>query len=151
MLLFLLQNVRGHKIKQAKAAVAARRAELKKQKKDPEEIKAELKELKENLLTYKESVASLLERLGTDKYRVSGKYIHFPKLNKDLKQAAEALLKMGIISKYYESVGNTGGRVCNFVINDRWLINEARKIRALLPPDEAKDMEGAEEEEAPES
>lgn len=154
MLLFLLQSIRGGYIKHSNAIIAARRKELKKEKREPDEIKAELAELKEATLTYKESITSILERLGTDRYKdKKGRktYTHYAKLNQDLKQAADALLKMGIITKYYESIGSSGDRVCNFVINDRWLINEAKRIKALLPPDEAKDMEDVQEEEAAES
>lgn len=145
MLLFLLQSVRGNYIKHSKAIVAAKRRELLKEKKDREEIKEELAALRKDTLTYKESITSILERLGTDKYKDKGKYLRLNVINKDLKQATDALIKMGIISDYYESIGSSGDRVCNFVINDKWLTDEANRIKALLPPDEAKKMEDLEE------
>jgi hypothetical protein len=52
---------------------------------------------------------------------------------------------MGIISEYYETLGSSGDKVCNFVINDRWLIDEANRIKALLSPEEANKMEDVEE------
>lgn len=151
MLLFLLQSVRGNYIKHSKASVAAKRKELKKEKKDEADIKEELAALRKATLTYKESITSLLERLGTEKYKDKGKYIRLNVVNKDLKQATDALIQMGIITEYYETTGASGDRVCNFVINENWLRDEANKIKALLPPDEAKKMgEGAEEIEAEE-
>lgn len=141
MLLFLLQSVRGNYIKHSKARVAARKKELLKEKKDKEEIKEELAALRKYTLTYKESITSILERLGTDKYKDKGKYIRLNVLTKDLKQATDALIKMGIISEYYESLGSSGDKVCNFVINDRWLKDEANRIKSSLPLDEAKKME----------
>jgi len=134
MLLFLLQSVRGSFITHANNIVADREKELRKAKKDKEEIKKVLAALKESSLTYREGVTSILERLDTNKYKDKGKYINYTKLNKDLKQAADALLSMGIISKYYESTGSTGGRICNFVINDDWIVDESNKIKASLPP-----------------
>lgn len=77
----------------------------------------------------------------TRKYKDKGKYIRLNVLTKDLKQATDALIKMGIISEYYESLGSSGDKVCNFVINDRWLKDEANRIKSSLPPDEAKKME----------
>ena len=141
MLLFLLQLVRGNHITHSKAIVAARRKELKKEKKEPKEMEAELAELKRNALTYKESVASLLERIDTKKYKDKGKYLRWNVLIKDLKQATDALIKMGIITEYYETIGASGERVCNFVINDKWLINEANKIKKLLPHPDHEDGE----------
>lgn len=146
MLLFLLQSVRGNYIKHSKASVAARRKELKKEGKENEEIKEELEALRKSSLTYKEGITSLLERLGTNKYKVGKKYTNYTKVSTDLKQATDALIKMGIISEYYETTGATGDKVCNFVINDRWLIDEANRIKALLPPEEANKMEDVEEE-----
>ena len=145
MLLFLLQSIRGNYVKHSQASVAAKKKELLKEKIDKEEIKQELAALRKATLTYRESITSLLERIGTDKYRVNKKYIHASKLAKDLKQATEALIKIGIISEYYETLGSSGDKVCNFVINDRWLIDEANRIKALLPPEEAKKMEDVKE------
>ena len=145
MLLFLLQNVRGNHISHSKRIVADRRRELLKEKKDKEEIKGELEALRKDTLTYKESITSLLERLGTEKYKDKGRYIRLNVVKKDLKQATDALIKMGIISEYYETLGSSGDKVCNFVINDRWLIDEANRIKALLSPEEANKMEDVEE------
>lgn len=144
MLLFLLQSVRGNYIKHSKAIVAAKRRELLKEKKDREEIKEELAALRKDTLTYKESITSILERIEGKRYR-KGKYLNYTYISKDLKQATEALIKMGIISDYYESIGSSGDRVCNFVINDKWLTDEANRIKALLSSDEAKKMEDLEE------
>ena len=62
-------------------------------------------------------------------------------MNKDLKQAKDALLKMGIISDFYESTGSSGDRVCNFVINENWLQDQANRIKNLLPPSEQGESE----------
>jgi len=145
MLLFLLQSVRGNHISHSKRIVADRRRELLKEKKDKEEIKGELEALRKDTLTYKESITSLLERLGTEKYKDKGRYIRLNVVKKDLKQATDALIKMGIISEYYETLGSSGNKVCNFVINDRWLIDEANRIKALLSPEEANKKEDVEE------
>ena len=134
----------GNYIKHSKAIVAAKRRELLKEKKDREEIKEELAALRKDTLTYKESITSILERIEGKRYR-KGKYLNYTYISKDLKQATEALIKMGIISDYYESIGSSGDRVCNFVINDKWLTDEANRIKALLPPDEAKKIQDLEE------
>ena len=134
MLLFLLQSVRGNFIAHANRIAADREKELRKAKKDKAEIEREVEALRRSSLTYKESVTSILERLGTDKYKDKGKYLRLNVINRDLKQATDALKKMGIISDFYESSGSTGDRVCNFVINDKWLADEAERIKALLPP-----------------
>ena len=136
MLLFLLQNVRGNFITHSKSIVAAKRKELLKDKREAQEIERELAALKRSTLTYKESIISLLERIDSNKYKDKGKYLRFNVLTKDLKQATDALIKMGIISEYYESTGSSGDRVCNFVINEKWLIDEANRIKSLLPPSE---------------
>ena len=52
-------------------------------------------------------------------------------ISKDLKQATDALIKIGIISEYYESLGSSGDKVCNFVINDKWL-SEDLSLRKIL-------------------
>lgn len=135
MLLFLLQNVRGNFITHSKSIVAAKRKELLKDKREAQEIERELAALKRSTLTYKESIISLLERIDSKRY-TKGKYLRFDNLNKDLKQATDALIKMGIISEYFESTGSSGDRVCNFVINEKWLIDEANRIKSLLPPSE---------------
>lgn len=134
MLLFLLQSVRGNFIAHANRIAADREKELRKAKKDKAEIEREVEALRRSSLTYKESVTSILERLGTDKYKDKGKYLRLNVINRDLKQATDALKKMGIISDFYESSGSTGDRVCNFVINDKWLADEAERIKALTPP-----------------
>ena len=145
MLLFLLQNVRGNYITHSKKIVAARRKELLKEKREAQAIEKELASLKESTLTYKESIISLLERIDSNKYKDKGKYLRFNVLSKDLKQATDALIKMGIISKYYESTGSTGDRVCNFVINENWLIDEANRIKNLLPPSEQEESDTQED------
>lgn len=153
MLLFLLQSVRGNYIKHSKKSVEAREKELvqakkgRLQEKDKKEIKEELAALRKATLTYKESITSLLERIEGKRYR-KGKYLNYTYISKDLKQATDALKKIGIISEYYESLGSSGDKVCNFVINDKWLSEEAKKIRALLPPDANKteDVEETEQE-----
>ena len=143
MLLFLLQSVRGNYIKHSKKSVEAREKELvqakkgRLQEKDKKEIKEELAALRKATLTYKESITSLLERIEGKRYR-KGKYLNYTYISKDLKQATDALKKIGIISEYYESLGSSGDKVCNFVINDKWLSEEAKKIRASLPPDANK-------------
>lgn len=144
MLLYLLQSVRGNYIKHSKASVAAKRKELLKEKRDVEEIKEQLEALRKSTLTYKESITSLLERIEGKRYRI-GKYYNHKYITQDLKQATEALLSVGIISEYYESLGSSGDKVCNFVINDRWLIDEANRIKALPHPEEASKMVSVEE------
>lgn len=144
MLLFLLQSIRGNYVKHSQASVAAKKKELLKEKKDKEEIKQELAALRKATLTYRESITSLLERIEGKRYR-KGKYYNHTYIAQDLKQATEALIKIGIISEYYETLGSSGDKVCNFVINDRWLIDEANRIKALLPPEEAKKMEDVKE------
>lgn len=144
MLLFLLQSIRGNYVKHSQASVAAKRKELLKEKRDKEEIKQELAALRKATLTYRESITSLLERIEGKRYR-KGKYYNHTYIAQDLKQATEALIKIGIISEYYETLGSSGDKVCNFVINDRWLIDEANRIKALLPPEEAKKMEDVKE------
>lgn len=131
MLLFLLQKVRGNHITHAKKAVEERGRELRKKKVNAQDVEKELDTLRRKILTYKESITSLLERVGGNKYKDKGKYIRLNVINKDLKQATDALLKIGIISEYYETKGVTGDKVCNFVINDMWIVEEANKIKQL--------------------
>ena len=140
MLLYLLIGVRGNHISHSEKAVKAKRKELQKEKRDAQEIERELAELKRSYLTYKESITSLLERIDSKRY-YKGKYLRFDNLNKDLKQAKDALLKMGIISDFYESTGSSGDRVCNFVINENWLQDQANRIKNLLPPSEQGESE----------
>lgn len=145
MLLFLLQSVRGNYITHAHRIAEAKRKELLKAKKNKEEIKAEVEALKKSKLTYKESIASILERIDSKKYIDKGKYLNRVKIDRDLKQATEALISMGIITEYYESIGSSGNKVCNFVINDKWLSQEAEKIKQLLPKEAADRIQEAEE------
>lgn len=144
MLLFLLQSVRGNYISHSEKIVAAKRKELKKEGKDKEETREELEALKKSTLTYKESITSLLERIECKRYK-KGKYFNHTHIAKDLKQARDALIKMGIITEYYETLGSSGDKVCNFVINEKWLIEEANRIKKLLPPEEAEIRQEAEE------
>lgn len=137
MLLFLLQGIRGNFISHSQRIVAEKRKELKKAKVETKEIKEELARLKKKTLTYKESIASLLERIDNKRYK-KGKYIRYDNLYKDLQQAVGALLQIGIISEYSETLGSSGDRVCNFVINENWLIDEANRIKQLLPPKQKK-------------
>ena len=134
-LLFTLQELRGNFISHSKDIVTERRKELKKAKVETQQIEEELTKLRRDTLTYKEGITSLLK--GIEKYNVISKkgkkYLNRAKLNKDLQQAKDALLRMGIISEYYETTGSSGEKVCNFVINDNWLINEADKIKRSLP------------------
>ena len=138
MLLFLLQSIRGNFITHSQRIVADRRKELRKAKKEPQDIEAELAELKKSTLTYKEGITSLLERIESKRYK-KGKYFRHDNISKDLKQATEALIKIGIISEYYETIGSSGDKVCNFVINENWLIDEANRIKQLLPPSEQEE------------
>lgn len=140
MLLFLLQSVRGHYSKHAEDTIAAKRAELKKARKEAKEIEEELAKLKRERLTYKESITSLLERIDSKRY-TKGKYLRFDNLNKDLKQASEALIRIGIVSDYYETTGASGEIICNFVINDKWLTDEANRNKASLPKEGKEDSE----------
>lgn len=136
--LFLLQSVRGRFIKAAQRIVKAKRIELKKEKKDKEEIDKELAALKRSTLTYKESITSISERLANKRYRDKGKYTRFDLIEKDLKQATDRLVKIGIISEYYETIGASGDTICNFVINDKWIADEAQRIKTLAPGKEDK-------------
>ena len=138
MLLFLLQNIRGNFVSHSQQIVAERRKELKKAKVEAKEMEEELAKLRKSTLTYKEGITSLLERIDSKKYH-TGKYLNRPKLSKDLQQAEEALLQIGIISEYYETLGSSGDKVCNFVINEKWLIDEANRIKQLLPPKQKKE------------
>ena len=138
MLLFLLQNIRGNFVSHSQQIVAERRKELKKAKVEAKEMEEELAKLRKSTLTYKEGITSLLERIDRKKYH-TGKYLNMPKLSKDLQQAEEALLQIGIISEYYETLGSSGDKVCNFVINEKWLIDEANRIKQLLPPKQKKE------------
>ena len=138
MLLFLLQNIRGNFISHSQRIVAEKRKELKKAKVEAKEMEEELAKLRRSTLTYKEGITSLLERIDSKKYH-TGKYLNRPKLSKDLQQAEEALLQIGIISEYYETLGSSGDKVCNFVINENWLIDEANRIKQLLPPKQKKE------------
>lgn len=141
MLLYLLIGVRGNYIKNTKKIVAARRKELLKDKREAQDIERELAELRERELTYKEGIRSLLERIDSKKYYVKGKYLNATKIKADLTQAKDALLKMGIISKYYESTGTTGDIVCNFVFNENWLTEEADKLKSLPPSEQGESEE----------
>lgn len=144
-LLFLLQYVRGSKVKGAHEAVKAKRVELRKEKKSDEEITTELDRLKRDKLTYKESLISILERLSGKRYKVVRKGTAYPNManaKADLEQAENALLHMGIIKEYYESTGATGDVVCNFVLNENWLNAEANKLKKLLPSDGQEESAG---------
>jgi hypothetical protein len=133
MLLFLLQSVRGNYIRKAREIVEAKKRELKKAKVDPDEAKKIVEDLRQEKLTYKESLTSLLERVDKKRYLERGKYLRRDKIATDLKQATDALVKMGIITRYYETIGASGDKVCNFVINEYWILHEARKIKQSNP------------------
>lgn len=141
MLLHLLISVRGNHTKNSERIVKAKRKELLKDKREAQEIERELAELKERELTYKEGIRSLLERIDSKKYYVKGKYLNGAKIKADLKQATDALLQMGIISKYYPSTGTTGDIVCNFVFNENWLKDEADKLKSLPPSEQGESEE----------
>lgn len=141
MLLVLLQSKRGYKIREAYKTVTEKRIQLNREKQTKENIERQLAALKRKCLTYSESLYSILERIDSKTYLV-GKYTNMKRLTKDLTQAKEALLKIGIISDYYETKGTDGGIVCNFVFNERWLKDEANRIKGILPPEEVKKLEG---------
>lgn len=134
ILLFLLQSIRGKKIKAASIAVTNKRKELKKKKLDEVTIQKQLQELRRANLTYKESIPSLMERLSDKNRYLNKKYnsLRSAEVRKDLDQAKNALLNIGIISEYYETTGATGDTICNFVINEEWLTNEANRVKGLL-------------------
>lgn len=133
ILLFLLISVRGRKVKDTSIAVNNERKELKKNKLDEATIQKKLQELKRAKLTYKESIPSIMERLSDRAtYLDKGTYLRKSKLRKDLDQAKNALLQVGIITEYYETTGATGDTICNFVINDKWLENEANRVKGML-------------------
>lgn len=146
MLLFLLLRVRGNKVKHANSLSSAKRKELLKLKKPIEEIKEQVEAYKRNLLTYSESTSSILERLSGEGYyqtKRGKRYIKYEKLNKELKQATDALIGMGIITDFHITGGTTGEEVCNFVLNDKWLQEQAERQKAILPPEEVKAIEEA--------
>lgn len=143
MLLFLLQEVRGNYIKHAFAAADEHRKKLNKQKLSREDLELEVAEYKRNGLTYKESFASLCERLNKDTYYQTkrGKsYLRYEKAREDLQQAQEALRQMGIISEYYESKSKDGEIMCNFVFNPDWIPDETKRLQGLLPPGEVGEV-----------
>lgn len=150
MLLFLLLRVRGNKVKHANSLSMAKRKELLKLKKPIEEIDEEVEAYKRRLLTYSESIGSILERLSQNPYtRTQEKRgrvytsLRKEKLTTDLQQATDALKGMGIITDFHITGGTTGEEVCNFVLNDKWLQEQAERQRALLPPEEVKAIEEA--------
>lgn len=145
-LLLLLQQERGLKKKQADITTSAARKELKKGGATPEEIERQVASIRREALTYKETLASICERLqgGQNYYQErNGKaYLRKERIGKDLKAATAALVKMGIITEYYETKNASLEVVCNFVINDRWLIEEANKIKGLDKTEEEQTEKG---------
>lgn len=135
VLLFLLQQERGLKKKQARMVTSAARGRLKKEGTAPEEIERQVASIRREALTYKETLASICERLqGRKVYYQERKgkvYLRKERIGKDLKAATAALVKIGLITEYYETKNASLEVVCNFVINDRWLIEEANKIKGL--------------------
>lgn len=141
-LLFLLLRVRGNYVKQANRQSHAKRKELLKDKVPVEEATRQEEALKKKLLTYSEGIGSILERLSGNTYyqtKNGKRYVKKDKLYKELEQATKDLIRMGILSNFYI----TGGDLCNFVLNDNWLQEQAQRQRALLSPDEAKAIDEA--------
>ena len=146
VLLFLLQQERGLKVRQADIITSAARKDLKKGGTAPEEADRQVALIRREALTYRETLASICERLqGRLVYyqKRNGKvYIRKERVEKDLKKATAALIKMGIIAEYYETKNTRLEVVCNFVINDRWLIEEADKIKGLDKTEEEQAENG---------
>ena len=134
LLLFLLQQERGLKVKQADRAGEAVRSELKKKGVKPDEIDKQVSSARKEALTYRETFASICERLqdrATYYDEKNGKaYLRKARVTRDLFNAKEALLRTGIISEYYETVNTSREIVCNFVLNDKWLADETAKIKS---------------------
>ena len=135
LLLFLLQGERGFRLKQASYTANMLRRDLKKSKTSKEEIDEQVASAKREALTYKETFASICERLsGRPTYyqlRNGKSYLRHERVRKDLAEATADLLKVGIISDYYETFNTSREQVCNFVLNDKWLTDETKKVKYL--------------------
>lgn len=145
-LLFLLLRVRGNKVKFANNKSKEKKKELLKEKVPVDEANKQVEEYKRSLLTYKEALPSILERLSGNAYydtKRGKRYVKKVKLNTELKQATNDLKEMGVITDFYTTGATGGEEVCNFVLNDKWLQEEADRQRALLPPEEVKAMDEA--------
>lgn len=146
MLLFLLQQERGMKVRQAGRVEAAVRKDLKKEKKPFKEIERQAKAVRREALTYRETLPSICERLQGRKVYCqerNGKiYLRKERIMNDLKNATAALIKMGIISEYYETRNTSLELVCNFLINDKWLIEETNKMKGLDKTEETQAENG---------
>lgn len=136
VLYLLLQLQRGLVLKNASTGVATLRKKLKKEKElTQEDVTNKILAYKDDALFYKESFASICDRLkGRDSYyRVKNgrEYIRLDKVKRELAQAVEALQHTGIITRYEESKAADGGILCAFRINESWLSEEAENLDAM--------------------
>lgn len=146
VLLFLLLRVRGNYVTKARQHSEAKRKELRKDRLPEDEVSRQTEAYRRKLLTYKESIGSILERLSGEGYYQTKKgkrYIKHEKIRTDLQQATDSLKGMGIITDFYTSTSGGGGELCNFVLNPNWLKEQEERQRAKLPPEEVKAIDEA--------
>jgi hypothetical protein len=138
LLLNILVYVRGKHVAHSNKICRAKQKELRKEKVPEDSIKEQIGRLRRELLTYKESISSILGKLiGNTYYEIKKgkKYLKGIKLKNDLKQATDALKDMGIITQYKETTGADGSILCNFVLNDKWIEEQTEVQKKILSPD----------------
>lgn len=127
---FLLLRMRGNFVSHAQEKAAQARKELLKEKRDIEEVDKREKAALREALTYRESVASLLERVSnreTFYKKVNNKeYLRKDKVKSYLEDMKNSLLAVGIVSEVYFS---QEGMMCNFVFNPDWIAEERQKLK----------------------
>lgn len=156
VLLFLLLRVRGNFVNKARILSDAKKKALRKDKVPEDSIKEQIEAYRRELLTFRESTSSILERLSGDNYtrsqKIRGKVyksFRYERFTADLNEATNNLIEMGIITEFYTSSSASGEEQCNFVFNRKWLKEQEEIQRALLPPEELKEMEDTEATEEP--
>lgn len=134
-ILFTLLQARGNCIAKATREAARIRQELIKTKKDEAAIEKEINKERAKHLTYKESLESFLNKSTSGKYAVDNNtkksYTRKGRIAEDLKKATDALLQIGIITRYYESRTPEGEILCNFVLNESWLDDERLRLMQI--------------------